>query len=92
MLEVKKGDNKFYIGESEENSLAKITYLYSDDDIITVDHTYVSEELGGTGAGKLLLKELIDWARKEKIKIIPVCPFVKAQIEKTKEYQDMLAK
>ncbi|HAQ40949.1 MAG TPA: hypothetical protein DCM73_09040 [Clostridiales bacterium] len=51
---------------------------------------HVSEELNGQGVGKLLLKELIDWARKENKKIIPLCPYSKAQMEKNEEYRDMI--
>ena len=92
MIEIKKGTKKFYMGDSEENPLAEITYVTSSENVITVDHTYVSEELGGQGIGKLLLKELIDWARKENIKIIPLCTYVKAQMEKNEEYHDMIYK
>jgi predicted GNAT family acetyltransferase len=92
MLEIKKGTNKFYLGDSEENPLAEMTYINSGENIITADHTYVSEELGGQGVGKLLLRELVDWARKENTKIIPLCTYVKAQMEKNEEYHDMIFK
>ncbi|MCQ1530442.1 GNAT family N-acetyltransferase [Lutispora saccharofermentans] len=55
-----------------------------------IDHTYVSDELAGQGVGKLLLKELVDWIRKENKKIIPLCPYAKAQMEKNKEYHDTI--
>lgn len=90
MLEIKKGTNSFYIGESEKNPLAIITYKPSDENHIIVDHTIVSDQLSGQGVGKKLLHELIDWARKENKKIIPQCSFVKAQMEKNTEYQDLL--
>jgi predicted GNAT family acetyltransferase len=92
MLEIKRGTSKFYLGDAEENPIAEITYVNSGENIITVDHTYVSEELGGQGVGKLLLKELVDWARKENTKIIPLCTYVKAQMEKNEEYHDMVLK
>lgn len=91
-MEVKKGKNKFYLGDSEEHPLAKITYVVSDDNSIVIDHTFVAEELNGQGIGKLLLKELVGWARKENIKIIPQCPYAKAQMEKNEEYHDMIHK
>ena len=90
MVEVKKGSNSFYIGDSEENPLAEMTYVPSNEDLIIIDHTYVSEELTGRGIGKLLLKELVDWARLEGKKIMPLCPYAKAQMEKNQEYHDMI--
>lgn len=92
MIEIKKGTKSFYVGNSEENPIAEITYKKSGENVITADHTYVSDELGGQGVGKLLLKELVDWARKENKKIIPLCTYVKAQMEKNEEYHDMIYK
>ena len=91
MIKIKKGIKSFYVGDSEENPLAEMTFVTSGEKTIIIDHTSVSEELSGQGVGKLLLKELIDWARKENKKIIPLCPYAKAQMEKNKEYHDMLA-
>lgn len=90
MLEIKKGTNCFYIGDSEEKPLAEITYVDSGENFIIADHTYVSEELNGQGVAKLLLKELVNWARGENKKIKPVCSFVKVQMDKNEEYRDMV--
>lgn len=90
MIEIKKGNNKFYLGESEEKILAEMTYVPSGDTLIIIDGTYVDDELGGQGVGKLLLKELVDWARVENKKIIPLCPYAKSQMEKNEEYHDMI--
>ena len=91
MIEIKQGTKSFYVGDSEKNPLAKITYVILDENTIIIDHTKVSDELSGQGVAKLLLKELVDWARKEGKKIKPLCSFAKAQMEKNEEYHDMLA-
>jgi hypothetical protein len=90
MHEVKKGTQSFYIGESEDNWSATITYVYSGENHIIVEHTYVSEALNGQGVGKLLLKALTDWAREENLKITPECSYAKAQMEKNSEYHDLI--
>jgi predicted GNAT family acetyltransferase len=90
MIEVVKGTNKFYVGNSEEKPIAEMTFEVIDDKHIKIDHTYVSEELNGQGIGKLLLKEVVNWARKENKKITPICPYAKAQMEKNEEYHDMI--
>lgn len=51
MIEVKKGSNKFYIGDSEDNPLAEMTFVPSNEDLIIIDHTFVSEELNGRVLG-----------------------------------------
>lgn len=87
---VNKGLKSFYIGNDESNPLAEMTFVLSGEKLIIIDHTFVSKELKGQGIGSLLLKELIEWARKEKKKIVPLCPYSKAQMEKNKEYHDMM--
>ena len=90
MIEVKKGISRFYVGDTEDKALAEMTFVISDENIIKIEHTLITEELNGQGIGKLLLKELVDWARGENKKIIPLCPYAKAQMEKNKEYHDMI--
>jgi len=90
MKTIKKGNTSFYVGETEENPLAEMTFVNSSDKFIIIDHTIVSDDLKGQNVGRLLLKELVDWARKENKKIMPLCPFAKAEMEKNKEYTDMI--
>lgn len=91
-MEVKKGIKKFYIGDTEETALAEMGFIINEDDVIEIEHTMVSEELGGKGVGKLILSELVDWARKENKKIKPLCPYAIAQMDKNVEYHDLLVR
>lgn len=90
--EIKKGDHKFYIGDSEEKSLAEITYKTKDENTIIAEHTYVSDELRGQGIAGKLLKVLTDYAREENLKIVPVCSYVQSKMEGSKEYEDLILK
>ncbi|MBX7955427.1 N-acetyltransferase, partial [Staphylococcus aureus] len=40
-LEIKQGENKFYIGDDENHALAEITYRFVDNNEINIDHTGV---------------------------------------------------
>lgn len=91
-MDVIKGISKFYIGDSEETALAEMGFIINEDDVIVIEHTKVSDELGGKGVGKLILKDLVDWARKENKKIKPVCPYAVAQMEKNVEYHNLLVR
>ncbi|MFZ2257184.1 MAG: GNAT family N-acetyltransferase [Clostridiaceae bacterium] len=91
-MEIKHGSKSFYIGELENKPLAEMSYVVSSDKLIIIDHTNVPIEMSGQGVGKKLLKELTDWARVQDIKIMPLCPFAKVQMEKTEEYQDLIYK
>ncbi|MEO1642328.1 MAG: GNAT family N-acetyltransferase [Pseudomonadota bacterium] len=70
---------------------AEMTYSRAGKSRIIIDHTGVPKELGGLGVGKALVFRAVGDARKEGFKIIPLCPFAKAQIEKNKDWQDVLA-
>jgi predicted GNAT family acetyltransferase len=60
------------------------------DGVITFIHTEVPPELGGKGIGSKLIKGALDQVRAEGLKVIALCPFVKAFIDKNAAYQDLL--
>ncbi len=91
-LEIKKGNNKFYVGESNDNFLAHITYVYNKENVIAVDHTYVSPELRGKAIAAKLLAEVVKMARAEDLKVIPICSYAVAKLTRNDEYEDILYK
>ncbi|KRF61831.1 hypothetical protein ASG99_25125 [Bacillus sp. Soil768D1] len=91
MVDIQKGEGSFFVAESGEK-LAEITFYKSGDNEITVDHTVVSDKLRGQKVGNSLVEKVIEFARKEKLKVVPVCTFVQKQFEKNADYEDVLAK
>ena len=51
-------------------------------------HTDVAKELGGRGIAGYFVKKLLDDAAAKKLRVKPICPYVKAYIDKHPEYQD----
>ncbi len=82
---------KFYIEEGGTR-LAEMTFTKAGDALLIIDHTDVNDALRGTGAGKKLVAEAVDYARKNKLHILPLCPFAKSVFDKTPEYADVLSK
>ncbi len=80
----------FYV-EENGTRLAEMTYSKAGDALIIIDHTEVSDALRGKGAGKQLVSAAVDHARKNNLKILPLCPFAKSVFEKVKEFQDVLS-
>ena len=70
--------------------LAQMTYSASATMVI-IDHTEVDDSLRGTGASRKLVAAAVEWARKEKVKLLPLCPFARHVFDKTPEYADVLA-
>lgn len=83
----RKGE--FYVKENGE-VLARMTYLWSGDDRIIIDHTEVDNRLRGEGAGKKMVYAAVDFAREKGISIIPLCPFAKSVFDKIEEIRDVL--
>lgn len=65
---------------------AEMTYSRAGPSRIIIDHTGVPDALRGQGVGEAAVQD----ARAEKLKIIPLCPFAKAMLEKKAEWQDVL--
>ena len=89
MANIKESDHPFYIGESSENPSAQIEYEINDK-VLTILSTEVSAKLQGQGIGQQLVVHAVDYARKNQMKIIPICPYAKKQFEKHPEYSDVL--
>ena len=60
-------------------------------DVIHFTHTIVPLEVEGRGVGSRLVKGALDEARRQGLQVDPICPFVRAYIDKHAEYQDLLA-
>ena len=53
-------------------------------------HTGVRPEYGGRGIAKLLVKCIIDEARKRGKKIVPICSYAQKMMLNNEEYKDVL--
>ena len=79
----------FFIEEGGTR-LAFMTYSKAGPSRIIIDHTEVSEALKGKNAGKQLVAAAVDYARKNNIKILPLCPFARSVFDRVKEFADVL--
>ena len=67
----------------------EITFTHRGPGIISADHTGVPEAMNGKGVAKALLDYLLNDARENGFKIIPICPYVRGQYEKHPEWADL---
>jgi uncharacterized protein len=58
--------------------------------VLTILHTEVPKEFEGHGIGSALVRGVLDIARNQGLKVVPVCPFAKTYIERHPEYADLL--
>lgn len=69
---------------------AELTYSRMNDHAVIADHTGVPDDLAGHGVGSALVRALIDDARQNNFKIVPLCPFVRAQYARHPEWSDVM--
>ncbi|WP_147108469.1 GNAT family N-acetyltransferase [Tateyamaria sp. syn59] len=73
---------------SHNGADAELSYSILSPQTRIADHTGVPDALRGTGAGLALVKRLVEDARAEGWKIVPLCPFVNAHRARHPEWAD----
>ena len=93
MIDVKQNNDEKH-GSFEAiidgNRAGLMTYTWAGEDRFIIDHTEVEEAYNGKGVGKEMLIKAVEFARENKKKIIPLCPFAKATFQKNEDLQDVL--
>lgn len=79
-----------FVHKVENETLAEMTYSKAGNAMIIIDHTEVSEKLRGLGVGNKLLESLVQYARANSFKVMPLCPFAKSVFEKREDLRDVL--
>ena len=93
-MEIKHDEHKkkgsFFIEENGER-IARMQYFHSKPGEITIYHTEVDPKLAGKGIGRDFVAAGVKFARENDLRIIPTCSYTKSVIDKTHEFQDVLA-
>jgi predicted GNAT family acetyltransferase len=75
-----KGHGAFFIMNGEQQ-LGEMVVSVSGK-TLTVYHTEVAAEAEGKGLAKNMLNAMVDYVRKNNLKVIPLCPYVHAQFQR----------
>jgi predicted GNAT family acetyltransferase len=74
---------------SRDGHEAELTFSIMSPKNIIADHTGVPDALRGTGAGRALVEHLVNDARENGIRIVPLCPFVNSERARHPEWADV---
>jgi len=90
LIQHKQIENKgvFFV-EVDGNVLAEMTYSLPLPEKMIIEHTEVSDQLRGQNVGYQLVKTAVEYARKHKMKIVPLCPFANSVFKKKPEFEDV---
>lgn len=64
----------------------EITFTRRGEGVVSADHTGVPEAMGGRGVARRLLDFMLEDARTNGFRIVPICPYVQAQYAKHPEW------
>ncbi|MBN9023983.1 MAG: N-acetyltransferase [Rhizobiales bacterium] len=71
-----------------DDATAFVTYRRQDG-VITFVHTEVPSSMEGRGIGSRLARHVLDAARQDGLRVVPMCPFIAAWMKKHPEYDDL---
>ncbi len=71
-----ESNGEFFLLDQNGDKVAELTYFLVDEQTINANHTYVSETLRGQGVADQLYRELVNFVRDKKLKLIPTCSYI----------------
>lgn len=70
-----------------DGAVAELTYRRRADRLVLI-HTGVPDQLAGQGVGGQLVRAAVDRAAKERLTLVPVCPFAREWLERHPDIAD----
>lgn len=80
----------FFKAVEQGREAGVMTYTWAGTDRFIIDHTEVHPEFKGLNVGKQLVLAAVDYARTNRLKIIPLCPFAKSVFDRNPDLRDVL--
>lgn len=88
--QIENGNKGAFRAIDNQTIAGEMTYSHAGPDKIIIDHTEVNPDYKGQGIGTKLLSGAVDYARKNHLKIMPLCPFAKSVFDKDPSLGDVL--
>lgn len=82
--------SRFVVKDVEGKEAGEITYSKAGDNVLIIDHTGVNDAHRGQGLAAELVAKVVEKAKKEDLKIMPLCPFAKKEFDENAEYREVL--
>ncbi len=84
-----RDENRFEI--SFDEGTATLDFRKVEDDVLDFESTVVPEDARGQGIAGDLVRQALEWARENELRVVPSCPFVERWIDGHEEFRDMVA-
>ena len=80
----------YFQARDNGDEAGRMTYSDAGPNKIIIDHTEVRPKYAGRGVGTGMVMACVDYARKNNIKVVPLCPFAKSVFIKNNGIRDVL--
>lgn len=80
-----------YVIRLPDGSEAELTYRRRSPDTVVADHTFVPQSFRGHGIAERLVLRLIEDARHQAFRIVPLCSYVAAMFQRNQDWADLRA-
>ncbi len=81
----------FYIENETQDNYPYLSYNEKEDRVLDLVETYVPKDMRGEGVAAQLVTHVLEYARENRYRVIPTCPYVRSFIEKHNEYNHLVA-
>ncbi len=85
--EENKNRGTFYMSD-ETGLVSELTYELQSE-VMAIDHTETRQDMKGKGIASEVLDYVVEYARKNSLKINPICPFVETKFNEIASYGDV---
>lgn len=85
-------DGRFVAKDADGLEVGEVTYTRDGDEVLIIDHTGVDPANRGQGVAEELVRQVVEKARNEGLKVDPVCSFAQKEFETKSEYKEVLKK
>lgn len=73
----------------EQGQLAFATYRRQGD-VLYIPHVEAAPALRGTGAAGRLMQGVMEFARAERVRVVPICGYASSWLRRHREFQDLM--
>ncbi|GAB3503909.1 GNAT family N-acetyltransferase [Spirosoma knui] len=73
------------------DKLSVVEYQHVDVETLALTHTEVDPSLEGQGVGSHLVKGVLEYAERNALKIVPLCPFVSVYLKRHPDWNRVVS-
>lgn len=81
-----------FTAQQDGQNAGEVSYFQSGENTIVLDHTQVEDAFQGQQVGRKLVDQVVEYARKNGLKIVAQCTYAHRVFEKNDQYADIWQK